>query len=124
MDLKTKKVIIVDDERAFMFMPAGTLYLRSEDEALLFLAKLWIDQYYNGIEGIDELWLDHDLGEGGDTHSIARFLNLCAQANKPLVVESIKIHSMNPVGSQNLVDLLWSYPCKAVPLPPGTYLGV
>lgn len=70
--------------------------------------QLIIDCENSGI-AIDELHLDHDLGDyasdGGDAIELVKWLAETERHYK------IKIHSMNPVGRQNmqaLIDRYWT----------------
>jgi hypothetical protein len=106
-------IIVVDDERVFTderFRDA--IYLRTEDEAILFFAK-WFNRQcdvpYGAEDHIDEVWFDHDLGEGnGDGHSVARFFARMEYAlGSELflrVVHGVFVHSQNPVGASRIVD--------------------
>ena len=107
-------IIVIDDERTFAenFDFGGApvdVYLRSADEAIAYLAKLWSANQSLPIGGtplwIDELWFDHDLGSD-DATVIARFLSELNLIGRPVLICSIYIHTQNPVGAHNLENLL------------------
>jgi hypothetical protein len=50
---------------------------------------------------ITEISLDHDLGDGGDGYTIAKWIETEARIGR-LNPIFWKIHSMNPVGTQNM----------------------
>jgi hypothetical protein len=82
-------IVVIDDERTFQ--GNVDIYLRSSDEALLWLAKVAVNQYYNYGEPVQELWLDHDLGNGDDICIVVDFLMLL-----DFQIEKIWVHSQNP----------------------------
>ena len=103
--------IWVDDVRE---PPEGYVWVRSTNEAIRFLAGRavvgWLtDGRCEPVEVID---LDHDSGEfakeGGDYIEVLkwveRYNNTCLSHNSPeeLFLTSYHIHSMNPVGVQNM----------------------
>jgi len=101
--------VVIDDERTFD-TDIDVIYLRSSDEALAWLAKWWLRNISRPMgaeeEGLQELWFDHDLGEGDDASVIAKFLMELNLRGELPMIKSIKVHSQNPVGARNLADLL------------------
>lgn len=110
-------IVVVDDERTFIDGQQGVLYIRSEQEAMGFLASLWVSQYQQSAPPLTELWLDHDLGNGGEVIGVARFLQLVAATGFPVLIDDIYIHSMNTVGADNILKALYHYQARRVPLP-------
>lgn len=70
-------------------------------------ATLWL--YAGGVEVIS---LDHDLGEGMSGYDVARWMVGILPDGPPSMPhwpKDIYVHSRNPVGWQNIVDLLKRY---------------
>lgn len=91
-------VLVVDDERTFRDMPeqrnlvsdkATVIYARNSKDALTILQAF----------EVDELWLDHDLG-GDDT--AMPVVDYIVQHHMPFKC-GIWVHSMNPVGADNIM---------------------
>ena len=93
--LKTPLRIWVDDIRP---APAGYIWLKSVNETIQYLSNV-SDGY--AIELID---LDHDAGDfakdGGDYVRILDYLELVGYDG------DLRIHSMNPVGVQNMRNII------------------
>ncbi len=51
---------------------------------------------------LDELWLDHDLGEDDTIWPVVEVLERAAFDGRPLDVGVINIHSANPVGATKM----------------------
>ena len=85
-------VLVVDDERTLAFL-GEAVYARTAGAAIEMLRE---------VASLDELWLDHDLGEGGDGYAVASYLEERASQGLPLPIGRIVIHSMNPVGAQRM----------------------
>ena len=81
----------IDDTRP---APYGFYWIKTVNEAIAY-----IQEYFDEIEIID---LDHDAGDyvhwGGDYIQILNWLDMI-HFNRPI---KIHIHSMNPVGVQNM----------------------
>lgn len=60
---------------------------------------------------LDELWLDHDLGEGDTIWPVVEVLEHAAFDGRPLDVGIINIHSANPAGATKMAQALrrWGY---------------
>lgn len=102
--------VVIDDERTFD-TNIDVIYLRSSDEALAWLAKWWLRNVSRpmGVEEdfIQELWFDHDLGDGDDASVVAKFLYELKNRGDLPMIKTIMVHSQNPVGARNLADLLY-----------------
>jgi hypothetical protein len=92
-------IVVIDDERTFDTEDEVT-YLRTEDEALLFLTRWFVEWNYGRAPSIDALYLDHDLGENQDIVVVVRFLGLLKNVKKAVL--KVFIHTQNPVGAQNM----------------------
>lgn len=93
--------LVIDDERTFKVDPmdGSFIYARNSEDGIQILRTI----------SIDELWLDHDLG--GDDTIIAVVDYLCEEAynGNPVPLDVIWVHSMNPVGAQNVIRSLEKY---------------
>ena len=108
MNETTPLNVVIDDERTFD-TDEDCIYLRTADEAIVHLARYIsrCDHEPHGAVRPIVLWFDHDLGEGGDGVEVARVLeSICDDWMKGRIV-GIKVHSMNPVGAENLVKQLY-----------------
>lgn len=102
-------VIVLDDERTFQ-SDEPVVYLRTANEALAWFAAWWTkdrrSSVYAPIVWVDELWLDHDLGEGEDATIVVDFLYSLNEHGgdrvDPLPIRKVIVHSQNPVGARNL----------------------
>lgn len=97
--------VVIDDERTFADFPdEDTVYFRTSQDAIDFLKAVnWDD--------VREIWLDHDLG-GDDTAMrvvdflVEHYFYACEVYNWD---GKIYVHSMNPVGANNIVRALERY---------------
>lgn len=105
----TIRILVIDDLRSFRenVEPAGEVtYARTSQEALSILSE--------DIEGFQEIWFDHDLGEVDgridSTMPIVDWLSEKAFNDEPYNAH-IFIHTSNPVGRQNINQSLtrWGY---------------
>ncbi|MFI6522762.1 cyclic-phosphate processing receiver domain-containing protein [Spirillospora sp. NPDC050679] len=99
MDGRT--ILGVDDLRP---LPGATRVARTSREGLLLLEG-HRDRY------IDELWLDHDLGEDDDILPVVTLLEEAAFRGRPFRIGTIYVHSANPIGAETVVRALgrWGY---------------
>lgn len=105
--------LIVDDERTFKDAPEQrdfekghiNIYARNSASAIAILRGC----------NVDELWLDHDLGEDDTAMKVVDFLCEHHQDFR----EGIWVHSMNPVGAENIIRALSPHylSVRRVPLP-------
>lgn len=98
-------IIVIDDERTFK--GTGVWYKRTAEQGLAFVAGYW-SRYYTlpmgVIKPLEELWLDHDLGDdGGDIFDVVTFMCAVAGAGMAFPVEEIFVHSQNPSGAARIV---------------------
>lgn len=65
---------------------------------------------------IDELWLDHDLGDDDTIWPVVEVLERAAFQERPLDVGVVVVHSANPAGVARMVQALrrWDYPVRVV----------
>ena len=90
--------MVVDDERILPLSGDG-ITVRTVEQAIM---------SYTVADYIDTLYLDHDLGPGQD---IMVFVNLLAEDGfyGKDKVGCVVVHSMNPVGVDNIVSKLQKY---------------
>lgn len=97
-------IVVVDDERTFQGDDVD-VYLRTENEALAWFARWYTADARRPIGAteawIDELWLDHDLGDEQDVMSVVHFLSSISRGHR-LPIRKILIHTQNPVGAANM----------------------
>jgi hypothetical protein len=90
----TRHVLVVDDLRTFPKLRAT--YARTSDDAIDRLSQReW-----------DEVWLDHDLGAGGDVMVVVEWLEERWHTSGSIPVRQVFVHSANPVGAANVVRAL------------------
>lgn len=103
--------LVVDDERTFEELPFQPqpqlprfcLYARNSKEAINILT---------GME-VDVLFLDHDLGGDDTSMKVVDHLLMNVEPNL-----AIYVHSMNPVGAENIIRALQqNYYVRRVSLP-------
>lgn len=112
-------IVVIDDERIFTDDDfANAVYLRDSDSALLWLVKFHMEYTtapLGAMEPIAELWLDHDLGEASEFDGIyiARFIKHFLPND---LVETIFVHSRNPVGATAIHDEFLTSPIPCIML--------
>lgn len=99
-----QRIMVIDDERYFGDMGGWTTYCRTSVMAIAQLRN-----HKNAGLRINQLWLDHDLGDDDTIMPVVD--ELCEKAfnNDPYDIEVIYVHSMNPVGSIAMVKTLIRY---------------
>ena len=97
--------IWLDDERP---MPATNSFLHD--------IMIHAHNYAEGIEALDfvrqmqyDVWVhfDHDLGETKTGYDVAKYI-----VENEINLKCFSVHSMNPVGAQNIYQLLTHYGYK------------
>lgn len=88
------KILVIDDERTFIF---------SEDDEVVYARNLYEAREFLLNEHWDEVWLDHDLGNGED---VSKLTNEIEASRIVLDVDWFYIHTMNPVGRDNIYHAL------------------
>jgi hypothetical protein len=66
---------------------------------------------------IDELWLDHDLGDDDTIWPVVEVLERAAFENRPFTIGVVVIHSANPAGAAKMAQALrrWDYEVRLAP---------
>lgn len=97
------RIVLVDDLRSFV---DG----RSADVARTSTAGVELLERCHD-QRLDELWLDHDLGEDDTIWPVVEVLERAAFEGRPFDVGLINIHSANPAGVAKMAQALrrWGY---------------
>jgi hypothetical protein len=63
------------------------------------------------VRRLDELWLDHDLGEDDTVWPVVEVLERAAFEDRPFDIGVIYVHSANPAGAAKIAQVLrhWGY---------------
>ncbi|MCO8276796.1 hypothetical protein M1L60_40075 [Actinoplanes sp. TRM 88003] len=98
------RVLLVDDLRSFVDGRRAEV-ARTSGAATELLAR-YRDQR------LDELWLDHDLGEDDTIWPVVEMLERAAFDGRPFDIGIVHIHSANPAGVAKMAQALrrWDYP--------------
>jgi len=101
-----RRVLVVDDERRFPLLEHDydVHYAATSEWAFALL-----DDFVCDFGGIDELWLDHDLGGSDTTMSLVNQLEEMAHQGFPYPVDLIVIHTANPVAAPKMAQALSPY---------------
>ncbi|MEV6601655.1 cyclic-phosphate processing receiver domain-containing protein [Actinoplanes sp. NPDC051346] len=100
------RIILVDDLRSFVDGRRAEV-ARTSLAGVELLAR-------HRRHRLDELWLDHDLGERDTIWPVVEVLELAAFEGSPFEVGVINIHSANPAGAAKMAQALrrWGYPVR------------
>ena len=100
--------VFVDDERSYEITPIVALrkYLNESADSTVVYIYHTAEEAIEGIKNLDSFYidLDHDLGIGKSGYDIAKYI-----VENQLPCKGYRIHSMNPVGRQNIDQLLSHY---------------
>jgi hypothetical protein len=99
-------IVLIDDLRSFIDgRPAEVARTSSAGVELL-------DRHRG--RRLDELWLDHDLGEDDTIWPVVEVLERAAFECRPFDVGVVIIHSANPAGAAKMAQALrrWNYPVR------------
>lgn len=113
--------LLIDDLRSFKDGRV-TIIARNSEDALTILKHDSGQKYH-------EIWLDHDLGltPKGEKDTIMPIVDyLCEQAfnNQPIHVETIYVHTSNPVGAKQMMTSLSRYGYNTVRVDPTIFFTV
>lgn len=103
MDTDAPKIVLIDDLRCFMDGRRAEVARTSATGILLL--SCYRDQR------LDELWLDHDLGEDDTIWPVVEVLERAAFEEHPFDIGVVNIHSANPAGAAKMARALgrWGY---------------
>ncbi|MET7808919.1 cyclic-phosphate processing receiver domain-containing protein [Micromonospora chersina] len=100
---KLTGIVLVDDLRSFVDgrMAQVARTSRAGIEAL---------ERHRGRR-LDELWLDHDLGEDDTIWPVVEVLERAAYEERPFNIGVVYVHSANPAGAEKIMQALrrWGY---------------
>jgi hypothetical protein len=102
-DSSETEIVLVDDLRSFIDGRSAEVARTSAAGVLL------LDRYRD--RRLDELWLDHDLGEGDTIWPVVEVLERAAFEDRLFDIGVIRVHSANPAGAAKIVQVLrrWGY---------------
>ncbi|MEU6077171.1 cyclic-phosphate processing receiver domain-containing protein [Micromonospora sp. NPDC047074] len=97
------RIVLIDDLRSFVD-GRGAEVARTSGAGIALLSR-YEDQR------LDELWLDHDLGEDDTIWPVVEVLERAAFEGRPFDIGIINIHSANPAGGARMALALrrWGY---------------
>lgn len=104
MATNESRIILVDDLRSFVDDRSARVARTSAAGVEL------LDRCRD--QRLDELWLDHDLGEDDTIWPVVAVLERAAFDGRPFDVGIINIHSANPAGATKMAQVLrhWELP--------------
>jgi hypothetical protein len=102
------RIVLIDDLRSFVDGRTAEV-ARSSSAGVVLLNT------YRGRR-LDQLWLDHDLGEDDTIWPVVEVLERAAFDERPFDIEVILVHSANPAGAGKMVQALqrWGYNVRSV----------
>ncbi|MEU4792879.1 cyclic-phosphate processing receiver domain-containing protein [Micromonospora tulbaghiae] len=97
------RIVLVDDLRSFL--DGRVAHVARTSGAGVEALERYRDQR------LDELWLDHDLGEDDTIWPVVEVLERAAFDGRPFDVGVVYVHSANPAGSERIMQTLrrWGY---------------
>lgn len=93
-------ILVIDDLRWFKF---DAEYARTSQEGIDAL------EIQRGYDGLDELWLDHDLGLGDTIMPVVNYLCELSFKGMTYPVKQVYVHSANPSGAKIVWQTLERY---------------
>ena len=103
MDTPETRIVLVDDLRSFVDgRPAEVARTSAAGVDLL-------NRYRD--QRLDELWLDHDLGQDDTIWPVVEVLERAAFEGRRLDIGIVNVHSANPAGAAKITQVLrhWGY---------------
>jgi hypothetical protein len=102
------RIVLIDDLRSFVDGRDAEV-ARSSSAGVVLLNT------YRGRR-LDQLWLDHDLGEDDTIWPVVEVLERAAFNEHPFDIGLILIHSANPAGASKMMQALqrWGYNIRSV----------
>ncbi|MEV6303667.1 cyclic-phosphate processing receiver domain-containing protein [Actinoplanes sp. NPDC051861] len=99
-------IVLVDDLRSFVDGQLAEVARTSSAGIKL------LDRHRS--HRLDELWLDHDLGDTDTIWPVVEVLERAAFEGRPFDVGVVVIHSANPAGAAKMAQALrrWNYPVR------------
>lgn len=96
-------ILVVDDLRTF---PFEATHCRDSLSAITLLVALHSGMFPANPAGLDELWLDHDLGGDDTTMPVVDLLDEWAFHGDPLPIGNVYVHTSNPPGALKIIKAL------------------
>ncbi|MEH1056124.1 cyclic-phosphate processing receiver domain-containing protein [Micromonospora sp. CPCC 206171] len=103
MTEKLPGIVLVDDLRSFVDGRVAHVARTSR-------AGIEALERHRG-QRLDELWLDHDLGEDDTIWPVVEVLERAAFEERPFDIGVVYVHSANPAGAEKIMQALrhWDY---------------
>ncbi|MGN9769036.1 cyclic-phosphate processing receiver domain-containing protein [Micromonospora sp. SD12] len=100
---KLPRIVLVDDLRSFVDGRVAQVARTSR-------AGIEALERHCG-QRLDELWLDHDLGEDDTIWPVVEVLERAAFVERPFDIGVVYVHSANPAGARKIMQALrrWGY---------------
>ncbi|SCF29456.1 hypothetical protein GA0074695_5256 [Micromonospora viridifaciens] len=100
---KLPGIVLVDDLRSFVDGRVAQVARTSR-------AGIGALERHRGYR-LDELWLDHDLGEDDTIWPVVEVLERAAFEERPFDIGVVYVHSANPAGAAKIMQALrrWGY---------------
>ncbi|MFI6760891.1 cyclic-phosphate processing receiver domain-containing protein [Micromonospora sp. NPDC050417] len=95
---ETRRILLIDDLRSFIDGRHAEVARTSADGVAL------LERHRQ--QRVDELWLDHDLGEDDTIWPVVEVLEQAAFEGHPFDVGVIYVHSANPAGAARMAQAL------------------
>ena len=105
-DHRPAAIVLIDDLRSFVDGRSAEVARTSSAGVEL------LDRHRS--HRLDELWLDHDLGDEDTIWPVVEVLEQAAFECRPFDVGVVVIHSANPAGAATMAQPLrrWNYPVR------------
>jgi NAD+-processing family protein with receiver domain len=97
------RVLLIDDLRSFV---------DGRDAEVVRTSAAGVESLDRCVgQRLDELWLDHDLGEDDTIWPVVEVLERAAFHGRPFEIGVINVHSANPAGALKMAQVLrhWGY---------------
>jgi hypothetical protein len=109
MTARVPRILLIDDLRSFVDGREAQA-ARTSSAGVELLERHRSDR-------LDELWLDHDLGQNDTIWPVVEVLERAAFNGQPFDVGAVIIHSANPAGAAKMAQALryWRYPVRTAP---------
>ncbi|MBE1490694.1 cyclic-phosphate processing receiver domain-containing protein [Plantactinospora soyae] len=104
----SRRILLIDDLRSFVDGRSAEV-ARTSGDGVALLGR-------QRTQRVDELWLDHDLGEDDTIWPVVEMLELAAFEGHPFDVGVVYVHSANPTGAARMAQALgrWGYRVRVV----------
>ncbi len=109
MERSEPRVVLIDDLRSFVDGRKAHV-ARTSADGIELLGR------YRDLH-LDELWLDHDLGQDDTIWPVVEVLERAAFEDRAFDIGVVVVHSANPAGAAKIALVLqrWGYPVQIRP---------